>query len=188
MYGILQVKNLEKLLPNNDGADYALIYCDKSAYYYKGDKKDVTTGVFLYYPIRCAELPSTYSIHFEEKLGITDSDEATQLIQTWNRTFKNGFRSVKFAAVFRTFQMKFGVLVNPDNDHEVLIFGSYSPHTPQDGYTVGPGRGGYAWGILPKRVLKRRQDDVELLRKNLFLKSNEIPVFMVIWKDVIEQL
>ncbi|MBA7518614.1 hypothetical protein ES705_10686 [subsurface metagenome] len=92
---------------------------------------------------------------FREKHGVTDHDEAMDLLAQWNKTVEQGATEVEFETVFGVGYGKMGVVTDPEDESMCLLFGLYPVTIPYH-HTGYAGCGGYAWQRLARRPL---QDD-----------------------------
>jgi len=99
---------------------------------------------YLWYPIQLGQIPGTFDVYLQEKLGVTDPVEAKQMIHDWNTKF---IPTVNIKKHFKVGKKRFAAIEDPDHPDMLIVFANYSDR-PAFTELVHAGSGGYIWQRL----------------------------------------
>ena len=121
---------------------------------------------YLWYPIELGQIPNTFTKYFREKLAVTNTSEALQIINDWNTKYIPTARIVK---QFKIGNKQFTAIADPSKSENLIVLANYSDR-PAYTETVHAGSGGYIWQRLPAGQLRNDLTTHGVLRTKLCLK------------------
>lgn len=127
---------------------------------------------FLWYNMQPEIIPETFTEYFEEKLAISDKDEALNLIAQWNKTVSQEPEGLELKIIFPVDYAMLGIADDPVNDERCLVLATYGVRAP--GYIrLHAGRGGYAWQYLDKEQLTADEGTHHMVAERFALWDKE---------------
>jgi len=121
---------------------------------------------YLWYPIELGQIPNTFTKYFREKLAVTNTSEALQIINDWNTKYIPTARIVK---QFKIGNKQFTAIADPSKSENLIVLANYSDR-PAYTETVHAGSGGYLWQYMAEGQLSNTPETHNMLVKKFGLR------------------
>jgi len=151
---IYTIDNFNKLKPTE--ANYGVVLSESHPRNIINDI-EVDGQDYVWYTYQMKEMPDYFVDYHKDKLGITNTNEAEMLIDTWNQHIQNSTMPiVSFDKIIEIDQYTtFGVLLDVEPNISIIMMNGLTCPDNREGIEYGAG---YSWQYVETGVKPSRQE------------------------------